>query len=368
MPRKPKETLVLSIDFGGSLTKAIASTDEWNPCTLCMEPEVIQIDEKSIDAYQKQRLGQAQEIDRAWVYYNGCYYAVGYFAKRFAATPGLSELKYQRAIPKSLALIWVAHHRFNLKNRFNVAIACVLPPGERSDADIIEERMRIALSQYQTPSGELKVNLTQFNCKPEGGATYMMVLKNQKKSIQKKTVAIIMIGYRNASILISNRGEVGEFRTSDFGFVQLVDGVIQRTSGQTPDLLGKAIVQAGDEIDPKPLRRLTRSANDADLEIEQLKNAIATSREEYFRKIENWMREYLPRDLDEVILCGGTADYLAPEFKEFFGYTPIQWHGNIKVPDELNPGLNSRLVDVYSLFIYFRSTLGLTLSPANATT
>lgn len=360
MAKKSLPDLTIAIDFGGSATKIIVSPIDWVPLTLCMEPEVIAVDKTLIDAYESERLGQAAEQNRAWVGYKSRYYAVGYLAQhKFAGTPGLSELKYERAIPKALAAVWVAAGRFKLGKKFNIAIACVLPPGEYVDAANVESQLREALQCYQTPSGELRVKLTNFSCKPEGGATYMMVFRNQKPALLNKVLAVIMVGYRNASILISNRGEIGSFKTSDFGFIQMVNAVIQKTSGQTADLLAPAIFTAGESIEVKPLRRLVRSTDEEHYtaEIEQIRSAIAASRKEYFLKLDNWLREHLPRELDEVVLCGGTVDYLVPEFKEFFPFTPIQWHGNIVVPDELSQGLGSRLVDVYSLLIYFRQSV-----------
>ncbi len=366
MAKKSLPDLTIAIDFGGSATKALVSPVEWNPLTLCMEPEVTEVDRQFLDAYEAQKLGQAAPRNRAWVGRGDRYYAVGYLAQqKFAATPGLSELKHERAIPKALAAVWVAAQCFKLGKKFNVAIACVLPPGEYADAANVEFQLREALERYETPSGELQVKLTHFNCKPEGGATYMMIFRNQKETLLNKVLAVIMVGYRNASILISNRGEIGTFKTSEFGFIQMISAVMEKTSGQTPKMLTPAIFQAGEKIETKPLLRLIRSTSEElrESELEQIKEAITFARKEYFLKLSNWMREHLPRDLDEVVLCGGTVDYLIPEFKTHFHWTPIQWHGDVVVPDELSQELGNRLVDVYSLFVYFRKSLKLANIP-----
>jgi hypothetical protein len=361
MAKKSLPDLIVAIDFGGSATKILVSTPAWDMLTLCMEPEVIQVDKPLLDDYEASKLGQAVEKNRAWVGYNERYYAVGYLAQyKFAGTPGLSELKYERAIPKALAAVWVAANHFKLNKKFNVAIACVLPPGEYADAGSVEARLREALERYETPTGILQVKLTHFNCKPEGGATYMMIAKNQRDSLLAKVVAVIMVGYRNASILISNRGEVGSFMSSDLGFIQLVNGVCAKTSGQTPELLTPAIFAAGETLETKCLFRLVRSTDEQRQgeELEQIRQAITASRKEYFLKLSSWLKEYLPRGVDEVVLCGGTVDYLASEFKGYFQWTPIQWHGGVTVPSELDcHGFGNRLVDVYCLFVYFRKSV-----------
>ncbi|MBE9128027.1 MULTISPECIES: ParM/StbA family protein [unclassified Coleofasciculus] len=360
MSRKSLPDLIIAIDFGGSATKILASTST-DVYALCMEPEVIEVDKQLLDDYESTKLGQADEKNRAWVGYDNLYYAVGYLAQyKFAGTPGLSELKYERAIPKALAAVWVAARHFSLGRKFNVAIACVLPPGEYADAASVETLLREALASYETPTGQLALRLTHFNCKPEGGATYMMIAKNQRDELLQKVVAVIMVGYRNASILISNRGEVGSFLSSDLGFIQLVSAVMQKTSGQTAELLTPSIFEAGEKLESKPLFRLIRSTNEQrqSEELEQIRKAVASSRKEYFLKLSNWMKEHLPREVDEVVLCGGTVDYLATEFKSHFQWTPIQWHGGVTVPTELDElGFGNRLVDVYCLFVYFRKSV-----------
>ncbi|HBL13788.1 MAG TPA: hypothetical protein DD379_20815 [Cyanobacteria bacterium UBA11162] len=326
-----------------------------------MEPEVIEVDQQILLTYEQNKLGQAAEKNRAWVGYGDRYYAVGYLAQwRFAGTPGLTQLKYERAIPKTLAAVWVASRQFQMGNKFSIAIAIVLPPGEYADATNFEKLITEALADYQTPTGRLQVKLKLFNCKPEGGGIYMMFAKNQGKQLLGKVCAVIMLGYRNASILVSNRGEVGKFRSSDLGFIQLLNGVLQKTSGQTPERLTPAIFEAGEEIAMRSILPLTRSSDEQrrSEEVEILREAIRTARREYTLQLISWMKEILPRDLNEVVICGGTADYLKPELKDYFCWTPIHWHGGIKIPDELDiNNLGNRFTDVYCLFVYFRKII-----------
>lgn len=130
---------------------------------------------------------------------------------------------------------------------------------------------------YKTPTGELRVSLSVFDCKPEGGGIYMMYHKNQGAALKRSTCAVVMLGYRNASVLVSSRGQVSQFKTSELGFVQMVELVIKQTSGQSPtSRLVSAIAEAGDEFSPKPLLWLARStdASERRQDVQKLVEAI----------------------------------------------------------------------------------------------
>jgi len=364
MGRRKKGTppeLTLALDFGGSMTKVLASTQTGEVYSLCMEPEVIQVDGTSIEQYQRTKLGEAAPKDRAWVGVGEDYYAVGYLAgSRFLGNAGLSELKHERALYKTLAAVWVLAEQLELGRRLRVAIACLLPPGEYKDQVRFQQLLEEALANYQTPGGTMQVKLEAFNCKPEGGGIYMMYAKNQGEALKEQVCAVVMVGYRNGSVLVSQRGEVGQFQTSEFGFIKLVNGVVERTSGQKAERLAKAISLAGEEITPRPLLPLARSTKPKERrnEVEMIREAIREARSEYARQLTGWLRETLPKDLDEVVLCGGTADYLRTELKQHFEFSRISWHADVRLPEVLDPkGMGSRLVDVYCLFVYFQKLL-----------
>lgn len=330
---------------------------------LCMEPEVAPLSAEAIATYERTKLGSADPKDAAYVGVGNEYYAVGYLAKvQFHANAGLSQLKYERAIPKTLAAVWVASQYLELGNKFNVAVAVLLPPGEYESASRLEERLPEALMSYKTPTGELNVSLSVFDCKPEGGGIYMMYHKNQGAALKRSTSAVVMVGYRNASVLVSSRGQVSQFKTSELGFVQMVELVIKQTSGQSPtSRLVSAIASSGDEFSPKPLLWLARStdANERRQDVQKLVEAIKESRATYASMLKSWLSEVLPRELDAVVLCGGTADYLHRELSEHFDWVSVSWHSDIVVPSELDPeGMGNRLADVYGMFLYFLDAMG----------
>ena len=358
--------LICVLDFGGSMTKIFFGDLSGKCSLLCMEPEVMGMPESAIASYKRTLLGSADQKDSAYVGVGNDYYAVGYLAQtQFFGNAGLSEPKYERALPKTLAAVWVAGQHLTLGNQFNVAIGVLLPPGEYEDRERFEALLRSALARYETPTGMLKVNLSQFNCKPEGGGIYLMYCADRSTEVKRSVCAVVMVGYRNASVLVSNRGQVGQLKTSNLGFIRMVELVQKRSSGLEATALAEAIALAGEQVDIRPLRGLFQDA-DADLrreKVDKLSQVIKEVRIEYAAMLESWLKEALPQRLDEVILCGGTADYLHRELNEHFPATPIIWHADIDIPEELDISeMGNRLADVYGMYLYFTQLLQVQLA------
>jgi hypothetical protein len=347
--------VTLTLDFGGSGTKGIAQIRGGRTTAIWMEPAVIEATKTSL-AFQTRNLGNAYPENTAWVGIGEDYRAVGYLARStYSATPGLKPRKYELALYKTLATVWVIKQKFKLPESFDISLALLLPPGEFEDSALLKPMLRDALAEFDTPTGKINVNLIGYECFPEGGGIYAMYCKNTGEAIRRKVVALVMLGYRNASVMISRRGILNRGKTANLGMVKMVDLVIDRTSGLEVEELTKSIANAGNEPKPQHFHHLCSSSNHRDVEIEKIIAAVHSSREEYAIALTNWLKEVLPsqNELDEVIICGGTADYLREELDALFPRTPIIWHGGVEIPSTLNEQwLGHRLADVWALSVY----------------
>jgi len=358
-PRKTSPTdLVLTLDFGGSGLKGIYVTQYSTSQGLYLEPECSVATKESLVEKTASYLGKAYPENLAWVGVEQEYVAVGYLAaSRYHASPGLSHKKYELAVYKALAAVWVVKERLSLPNKFNVSLTLLLPPGEFEDSSLLEPLLVAGLSKFETPTGTLRVKLTNYECFPEGGGVYMMYSKSVGELIKQQVIAVVMVGYRNASVLVSRRGVVDKGRTSNLGMVRLAELVSFQVSGLSPNQLAPAIAAA--DSDPRPnhfLKLATASSRSSRLaEVERIIKAIATSRAEYATALMGWLREVLPNqeELDEVVIAGGTADYLHKELNDYFFGTPVVWHGDVEIPERFEAlGLGNRLADVYALSVY----------------
>ncbi len=183
MEKKRKNTqLVITIDFGGSMTKAIAVNAEGKQQLICLDPQVQRVSWESLLHYQKNIFAEQAAEDRAWVKLGNNFYAVGYLAKeQFRGTTKLSIPKYYEAVQKTLAVIWVLRTKLKLNRKLRVSLGCLLPPGEYQDREIFKEELIAALAKFVTPDGTIMVELTYLCDLTEGFSEFARSLSKGKE-------------------------------------------------------------------------------------------------------------------------------------------------------------------------------------------
>ncbi|MGB5768414.1 MAG: hypothetical protein WBM32_00865, partial [Crocosphaera sp.] len=150
-----------------------------------------------------------------------------------------------------------------------------------------------------------------------------------------------------------DRGRVSNFVSSDLGFIQLVRKVMDNVAGQDETKLGKAIAQAGVNIDPFPLELVLRHTDPKlrKQELEQLITAIHSARSDYMVLISNWLAKTLTTGVEEIVLCGGTVDYLGELRWQWNQSYQIYWHSDLKLPSTVEGmGLSNRMLDVWGVW------------------
>ena len=357
MVRKKKETLLLVLDFGGSATKIIGGLTGAERKSVAMNPEICEMPKESLQSKTMGGIRGTRE-NRAWVGVKDKYYAVGYLAKSYLVAPQLKPLKANLAIPKILSACWVYSDKFDLGNRFNLLLACFLPPGEYEDRAKFEKELRSALSEFETPDGIFKVSLKDFDCKPEGSGVFMEHWRLEKETASNTLCVNLMFGYRNASAVLVERGNVGKFQTTDLGFIQMVESVQQKTSGYTIEKLTEAIAQWDGNDDNCLMSVLRQDTKEAKvIELDNLKSQIQIAKIEYLSRLKSWLREVVPKDVEQIVISGGTADYLKPDLAEWAKtVSPVTlfWHGGVTLPEDIQAvGLGNRMADVWVLWHYF---------------
>src|SRR6476661_730646 len=270
---------------------------------------------------------------------------------------GLTGLKYSSALYKALAALWVASRKLDLGNQFSAAIAVFLPPGEFNDSQQFFELLGQAAGAFETPTGRLSVTLDKTQALQEGGGICIVHNSKLGAAFKHRVTAFAMVGFRNASLVVSARGAVGKGKTSDLGMVRMAELVQERTSGYDAARLTAAIAASGDRFNRPPFYRIARNrdAGARDAEVDRLIEAVKLSRKDYARMLTSWLDEVLPPDLDEIVFCGGTCGYLEQELRTY-ARVAYFWHAGIAVPPKLDPhGLGYRLADLWGLWSYFSS-------------
>ncbi|MEC4895922.1 MAG: ParM/StbA family protein [Oscillatoria sp. PMC 1051.18] len=365
MPRKKSLDLVLAIDFGSSSTKAIYKLANGELASLVMEPEVVRLPVESLKAYEDSKLSSSTPENEAWVGFGDTYYVVGYLAdSEFPGSARLRDVKSRVAVAKTGALIWAIKQKHQLDSKtLRVALTTVLPIGEYADRDKFETQLRELSGGFETPTGEMKVEMLDFDCKPEGAGVYSYYRNSASDEIiYRETLVCLMLGYRNVTALISDRGRVSSKPImSDLGMRVMLERVHSNTSGLDSKRLLAAIISAGDEVESGSFWKVCKSkvTSERSDEAEVIAAAVSQARSEYMALLTNWIREILPEKLDRVIIAGGTGEYLRTYFESSFVSTPLVFHGNVEIPAALDTwGYGYRLADVFGLFsIYLDQVL-----------
>ena len=169
-----------------------------------MSPEVADIPSSSIQMFESDNFNSGSDApeNRAWCGIGETYRAVGFLAEnRFRAAAPLNVPKFELAFFKILCLLWVVSEKFRLPTSFSIDVSLLLPPSEYSDRFELERILRVALPDFNSPSGKMSLELGTFDCKPEGAGVLLYLQDMPKLRLNNRTSTLIMIGYRNASLI-----------------------------------------------------------------------------------------------------------------------------------------------------------------------
>ena len=329
-----------------------------------MEPHCALVNDR-----QSLTLDSQFDEHNVWVRIAEEFYAVGNLALvKYDATNKLRPLKSTTAVPKICAAIAVMARKFNLPDKFDLGITIVLPPAEWSQRTIVEEQLKIAVKDLEIPSGKMTPRLVNFFTYPEGYG----ILIGQKLDLKKlNAVTVVMIGFRNMSMFVAQKGVLSNTYTSDLGFSYLLLQIARSTGYQISDMIEpvfkyKTYLQNYND-DPKddfwksflersldPIVRC--SGKDGEFERERLRENIIQSSNEYLTKLSDWLNERMPPVSDHICVAGGTANYFTEELMESMkdkafarDKRNVSFHSLIKPPTELNL-YEDRFDDIYSLW------------------
>lgn len=312
MSKNTKPHLFLSIDFGGSLTKIVASLMESPECVAFgMEPYCYQLSDSEV-------LPNADfDENSTWVKYGGNFYAVGGLAKhQFSAMLEVKPPKVESMVQKTCAAVAVLAQKFNLPSAFNLTIACVLPRSEIIYRESFILELKAAFEDLETPKGKLTPKGRGTNLFPEG----LGILKwhQQRKGISQ--IGVIMMGFRNASVLTSANGKIATYQTSDFGFHDTIAEICDEVQSYK---IADAIEPIWNYLldrDEKHLKVLLKSKPGSNYLIDELtalKRQIDISESKYLANLQNWLRGSLGVKLDYFVTCGGTSELVGKRLDEF---------------------------------------------------
>lgn len=362
------QTIKIAFDPGSSATKVVYQINSNQPNVMLMEPEIIELPVTSIEQRSHSSAGVVTPINDAWLKLrardDSCF-AVGFLAQQFQASMQLDQLKYESAIIKALSVIGAIIQRESLEGSINLHLAVLLPLGEFADKDKFKKQLTKQSRHIYFRDQHIQPSIKSIIVSPEGSGFAMAQLqhKGQDWFVRREAVCSLMLGHRNSSLLTFNHGQIdmSASGTTDLGFVQLVDKVISKTSGQDRRSLTRTIYEIGNNIaSDKPLLRSlvkSRHVGNIDEEAKQIAEAIQTARQEYWQLLKKWLNGILPTRIDSLCIGGGAGYYLRYEIKEHLEWADPSW-GDADLANTIanavkqfeDPSLKHRLIDVWSIF------------------
>jgi hypothetical protein len=361
----------LAFDPSSSMSKAIYTLKPFSVEWLAMEPTAIEVSKATLEQYEGNGLGKATPENQAWIEVEGRCYAVGHLAQsRFYAEAALGELKYERAAYKLVAMVGTIAAKKRLPPSFSLSLGVLLPYGEYPDRQAFETLVRKSLSDFSFQGRKYRVNLEQFNCLPEGGG---LVMRGSTPGIdpQKRDLLVVMVGYRNASYLLMERGRLKRGETMPLGFVRLLEQVRENTSGLQLSEMAGPICDAGSRVREKALLPLVKSQGEEwrQQDLERIVAAVKQARQQYWMILSDWLRAQRFPKVDEIVLAGGTAYYYQRELEMEFPRRRCHWGDhleeqvkNLLGEETWHSGWAYRLTDVYAYFFYLQYLLAGTAS------
>ncbi|MBD2616250.1 ParM/StbA family protein [Nostoc punctiforme FACHB-252] len=338
--------IYLSVDVGGSQTKIIYQVDDQTkPSYLLLSPEIEEITKDKLNFFMERLgwIGSPSPDQQLWVEWNNRVVVLGEFAANFDPLDRIKELKYENALWKVLGavglIIELSKVKVTAKKQIYLELALLLPWNEYSDRRRFEEQLRVMLADFRVRQQYLKVNLERFLCRPEGGGLAALRIKQQGVDwLRNQQLAVLMFGHRNTTALYFDRGQLKLGDSPLLGFANMLDIVLDMTSGLDRERLSNAIFDARyaviDGIYNQNRNHSTRpdwisfgqiqalaSAKDPSLrqkEISQIADAIRVATSQYWDKLQRWMDKILPRPLNEVIIGGGAAYHVEVELEKYF--------------------------------------------------
>lgn len=369
--------VTIAYDPGSLMSKAFFSLKPFKPELQLMNSEVAEASQKSLENYEETKLGNPNPENSAWIEYKGEYRAVGFLARdRFYADLKLEEPKFRLALYKTLALLGAIAQKNCLANGASVRLGFLLPYGEYEDRKLFEQMITEASAGFRFRGEERSFELESCTIRPEGFGLLSRGRSPGSGNLKDRVIVVVMIGYRDASVYVMNRGIITRGLTKELGFNKFVELVQPAAPGQKAARLVAAICKAGPKINAKALAHLSRFSEPylRDAEISRVRTAIATAREQYWLMLSSWLRNCLHKEVDEVIVAGGTAYYYEREFNALFSGLSVNWCNELE--EQVNScfhakvaenSLNFRLTDNYGFFYYLCGTESLEHSQKKTT-
>jgi hypothetical protein len=336
--------LTISFDISSSLLKAIYTTDSSSGemKLLTLPVEVIGVTPGWIEVYRKTRAFDIAGEEDIHVRVGKSHYAVGRLAKEgMGARDSLREVKAERGVIRTVAVVGAIAARERLPESFRLKLGVLLPYGEINDRESFGKKVGEALKEFGFGGREYRVELIRLSCLPEGSGVLLRG-KTVGKRLEECELLILSLGYRNASYLLYRSGKVVDGDTTELGFHDLLANIVSMTSGLKVEELLPLVLKYKEykrqnlsnrkiiEVERESFREILKRNEGLGEAYRDLVRAIEVADERYWLTLSDWLNTRRFPIVDEIIITGGTANYLRAELENYFKSERKSWGDNIE--------------------------------------
>lgn len=370
--------ITLTLDMGASISKAlynVKSLSEFDDhqCrenktySMYMDSEMIRVPEKMVKDESFGNFVSTPE-NSAWIKLkakDANVVAFGLLARKFQALKQnqIYSVKYENALDKCLAFIGAIIKKHNLNPlKINVIINLLIPYDEFKSREIIKNNISKSIKNFYFQNIAIKSKLVKFNCFPEGfGGFVNRVDSYGCEWVKDKKIAVLMIGHRNCTCLIFEKGNLFHGETIRTGFFDLIKDIQSNSIGQNINDLEYVVPKMNKDLNnsSKMISCLIKANNKKNQknELEKIKTAIINSREKFWIMLSTWLDSQIPSYLNEIMIFGGASQYFQLEINQYYSWSNIYWA--VDTANEIQKSLFSeidmedklpyRFVDVFGL-------------------
>ena len=277
---------IFVVDPGASRTKAIGFKGSGKPSFLSMSPYCAEAP-MGEGARLKGLWPDGVALESSWVGDIDGTYLLGTGAAKYRASSlSNAELKYKKALYKVLGVIGHFAKEWSLPNRSQIAVGVLLPFDEYATSSNLQRWFKAAIQQFDFCGSTFGFELAEMLVRPEGAGVYMRGLP---KTVTPKScrVASLVVGHRNASWLVSDRGapDIAASETCDLGCRWLIDAIKQTTGHKNELWITSQLFYDGGDTDVRAAYR----------------ELLPT----YWAQLQGWIQEQA--SVDHVVMSGGTC-------------------------------------------------------------
>lgn len=319
----------LCVDLGSSGTKVAYGDRANSPCLFRMSSAVsISLQPEQVQSVQNLNFASQPE-NCAWIKRSKEIRAVGTFAENFVLDTGVKQLKESRAVDKILAAIGVMVRQLNppqrkgfQANSIPIRLGVVLPLAEFSSREAINLELT-GCTQFdfcKLPIAFKLVDKCLFL--PEGVGIWKdrcYQLKKQKVDPSNRNIVVLMLGHRNASILVFQAEHFQKEKSTSAGpgFTTAIDAAYASRSFQPADQskIFNALVGGSKEI---LLAGADRPVN--------ITEAVELGINSYWGGLERFLKDHLNPCIDdktEIVIAGGASQVVSAQLKQYFVHYQI---------------------------------------------